>query len=72
MPIVPAPGAVTYHATTSPFGMLCPIKYNVRHVPSPKIAEDTAPNRFTFLQKSPQMNGPKKNDPIAPHEIPNI
>lgn len=31
-----------------------------------------APILFTFFEKSPQTNGPRKTDPIAPHEIARI
>jgi len=60
MPIVPDSGEE------------CPLIYKTIQTESPSTDELIAPALFAFFKKSPQIKGPKKTDPIAPHEIPKI
>ena len=49
-----------------------PVTYRVRQVASPRIDELHAPSGVARFQRSPDRYGPRKADPIAPHEIPRI
>ena len=44
----------------------------MRQVARPRTEEAIAPVRFTRVEKSPQMNGPRKTEPMAPQEIPRM
>jgi hypothetical protein len=39
-----------------------------KQVPRPRTAEPIAPNFVTFRLMRPQTNGPRKKEPMAPHE----
>ena len=60
MPIVPACGE----------GI--PKMYKTRQAPKPKTDEYNAPYLLAFFQNNPQINGPKKAEPMAPQDIPRI
>lgn len=60
IPIVPACGE----------GM--PLTYKEIHTVNPIIPDDNPPNLLVHFMKRPPMKGPRKNDPIAPHETPKM
>ena len=61
MPMVPASGDDEQ-----------PEKYRTRHSSKPVTEAQTAPVLFAFVLTSPQINGPRNTDPMAPQEIPRM